>query len=227
MGHSGCSIVNSALRACNGARNPRCSFARALRGKSGITILPSRLGICSEKVVLLTISSKQLSDNKKEELDTDIRMTQQEFESLDDATLIWRCVEPSIREVRGKDPNTKSQAMKQLSGSQRALFLFQVLYGHAGNGVSAFFAQIAYLAESLDFWTGLQSAMKFFCDEEMLRVIEEFEHMYCMARQSQPVSPQELAELDQMYSARIPATLHRIAMYIRNHPAEFIAFGEN
>jgi hypothetical protein len=93
-------------------------------------------------------------------MDTDIRMTQLEFESLDDAALIWRCVEPSIREVRGKDPNTKSRAMQQLNSSQRALFLFQVLYGHAGNGAAAFFTQIAYLAETLDFFSALKSAMK-------------------------------------------------------------------
>ncbi len=156
-------------------------------------------------------------------MDTDILMTQQEFESLDDAALIWRCVEPSIREVRGKDPNTKSQAMQRLNGSQRALFLFQVLYGHAGNGAAAFFAQIAYLAETLDFFSALKSAMKFFNDEEMLRIVEQFERAYSALRQSQPVSPQELAELDQMYSERIPDTLHRTAAYIRTHPAEFLS----
>jgi hypothetical protein len=163
----------------------------------------------------------------KEEMDTDIRMTQQEFGTLDDAALIWRCVEPSIREVRAKDPHTKSRAMQSLNGSQRALFLFQVLYGHAGNGAAAFFTQIAYLAETLDFFSALKSAMKFFNDEEMLRIVERLECVYRAAKQSQPVSPQELKDLDQLYLARIPDTLHRIAAYIRTHPAEFLSLEEN
>lgn len=154
-------------------------------------------------------------------------MTKQEFDTLDDAALIWRCVEPTILEVRGKDPKTKSRAMLQLNSSQRALFLFQVLFGHAGNGAAAFFTQIAYLAETLDFFSALKSAMTFFGDEEMLHIVGQFECAYCAVRQSQPVSAQELTELDQMYSARIPVTLHRIAIYIRNHPTEFLSIEEN
>lgn len=160
-------------------------------------------------------------------MDTDIRMTRQEFESLDDAALIWCCVEPSILEVRGKEPGTKSKAMQQLSSSQRALFLFQVLYGHAGNGAAAFFTQTAYLAETLDCFSALKSAMTFFHDEEMLRIVEQFERAYIALKQSEPVSSQELEDLDQMYSERIPHTLHRIAAYIRTQPAEFLSLEEN
>ncbi len=66
-------------------------------------------------------------------------MKRQEFNMLDDEKLIWICVEPIIRKVRGKDPGVKSQVIMQLNNGQRALFLFQVLYGHTNNGIPLIF----------------------------------------------------------------------------------------
>ena len=59
----------------------------------------------------------------------------QESSKLDDEALIWVCVEPIVQKVRGKDPVIKSQVVMQLNTGQRALFLFQVLHGHANNGI--------------------------------------------------------------------------------------------
>ncbi|OPX87128.1 MAG: hypothetical protein A4E54_01791 [Pelotomaculum sp. PtaB.Bin117] len=65
-------------------------------------------------------------------------MKRQELDMLDDEKTLWICVGPIIRKVRGKDLGKKSQAIMQLNNGQRALFLFQVLYGHANNGIAHF-----------------------------------------------------------------------------------------
>ncbi|HWQ71980.1 MAG TPA: hypothetical protein VN370_06620 [Desulfitobacteriaceae bacterium] len=69
--------------------------------------------------------------------------------------------------------------MKQQEfNGQRALFLFQVLYGHANNGIPQFFTQVSYFADRLDIWAALKSRMKYFDDTEMLGLIEKMETAY-------------------------------------------------
>ena len=149
-------------------------------------------------------------------------MEQQEFNILDDERLIWICVEPIIRKVRGKDPEIKSQVFMQLNNGQRALFVFQVLYGHAGNGILQFFAHIAYLADRLDIWAALKSGMNYFNDIEMLCLIEKMEAAYySVTKQSENMI--SLSELEKSYKEGIPRTLKRVGSFIRNNPAEFTA----
>ena len=93
-------------------------------------------------------------------------MNQNELASIDDVAIIWKFAEPLIRDVRGKDPSTKKQGFVQLKEGQRALFMFQVLFGHAGNGTRAFFEYVSHLLGSLDVWSALTSAMKYFDDVE-------------------------------------------------------------
>ncbi|MEI6102306.1 MAG: hypothetical protein WCP73_10760 [Eubacteriales bacterium] len=118
-------------------------------------------------------------------------------------------------QARGKDPETKSRVLKQLNDGQRALFLFQVLYGHAHNGTAQFFGYLSYLTDQLDMWTALKSAMKYFGDTEMVNLIAKMEQAY--ASKETP-----LDELDAQYQRLIPETVRRIGTYIRNNPTEFI-----
>lgn len=149
-------------------------------------------------------------------------MKQQDFNMLDDEKLIWICVEPIVLKVRGKDPGIKSQVIMQLNNGQRALFLFQVLYGHANNGILQFFTQVSYLADRLDIWAALKSGMKYFSDTEMLGLIEKMETAYYeVTKQSENTIL--LDELERLYKERIPLTLKRIGSFIRNNPAEFTA----
>ena len=149
-------------------------------------------------------------------------MNQQEFHMLDDENLIWIYVELIIRKVRGKAPATKSQIIMQLTNGQRALFLFQVLYGHANNGIPQFFAQISYLADRLDIWSALKSGMKYFNDIEMLSLIEKMETVYAYYEVAQRREDRILLdELEKLYKERIPFTLKRIGSLIRSNPAEF------
>ncbi len=146
-------------------------------------------------------------------------MNLNEFSQLNDEQLIWVCAQPLIWQVRGKDPLTKAQYMKILSEAQRALFLFQVMYGHAHHGMALFFEQIAYIAESMDFWAALKASMRYFEDVEMLTIIGKMESAYGVLKQGNVVS---LDELDEQYNQRITATLNIIGKSIRNNPTEYI-----
>ena len=144
-------------------------------------------------------------------------MNQNELTTIDDATIIWKFAEPIIRDARGKDPSTKKQVFMQLKDGQRALFMFQVLYGHAGNGMNNFFEYISYLVDSLDVWSALISAMKYFDDVDMMKLIEKMEAAYT----SLSTQIKSVAELDEMYREIIPTTIKRIGECIRNNPEEF------
>jgi hypothetical protein len=148
-------------------------------------------------------------------------MKLQEFQRLGDEELIRACVEPIIRKARGKDPETKAKVVAGLNSGQRALFFFQVLYGHAGNGIPQFFEQISYLADQLDLWAALKSGIRYFDDTEMLELLEQMETAYHeAAKQSETtIAPNEL---DRLYQQRIPFTLRKIGSFIRSHPEEFI-----
>ncbi len=99
-------------------------------------------------------------------------------------------------------------------GYLRALFLFQVLYGHEDGGISGFFRQISYLTGTLDVWPALKSAFRYFGDREMLSLVEKMETAYSNEMTSEAV----IAELDRLYAARISETARRIASRIRENP---------
>ena len=147
-------------------------------------------------------------------------MEQNELSSLEDEKLVWRFVEPIIHQTRGKTPSIKSQVYMSLNDGQRALFMFQVMYGHAGNGISQFFSHISYLTDRLNLWLALKSAMKYFNDTDMVGFVEKMEIAY-FDQSSQAKNIPTLDELDQLYRELIPQTLKRIGTCIRNNPKEF------
>lgn len=149
-------------------------------------------------------------------------MRQQELNMLDDEQLIWKCVEPIIQKVRGRNPTIKSQVVMQLNNEQRALFVFQVLYGHANDGILSFFKQISYLADRLDIWDALKSAMEFFNDAEMLSIIKKMETAYYVTVEHRE-NTIPMDELDGLYAERIPFTLQQVGSFVRHNPAEYMS----
>jgi hypothetical protein len=146
-------------------------------------------------------------------------MGPKELTALSDEELIAFCVEPLIRDARGKDPETKARVLASLSSGQRALFMFQVLHGHADRGVLQFFRQISYLTEALDVWAALKSAMEYFKDTEMLELISKMESAFPEAASGERAG---LDALDRAYAEQISKTVRRIGSRIRMDPAAFL-----
>jgi hypothetical protein len=149
------------------------------------------------------------------------------FGTLDARSLAWLCIEPAIQLTRAKNISIKSQIYNQLTAGQQALYMFWVLYGHGGNGVIQFYAQIEYLLAQVDIWSQLRDAFTRFGDNKMVQLVGEMEAVYCALVLRNPVG--DLADvqatirrLDATYGQRIPVALERIADYIRVHPEEFV-----
>lgn len=140
------------------------------------------------------------------------------MQSLTDTELIWHCIEPIIKQTRAKDIRTKMDVYKNLPESKRALFMFQVLYGHAYNGTKELFAQISYLADAMDIWSAFKSAFNYFGDEKMSCIINNIQDAYYKSKQDTYFS---FGELDILYKQQIDNSVKLIAGYIRNNLSLF------
>lgn len=146
-------------------------------------------------------------------------MESEEFKSLPDTDLIRHCVEPIINQTRAKDIRTKMNVYKNLPDAKRALFMFQVLYGHANNGMKEFFAQISYLANAMDIWPAFKSAFNYFGDEKMSCIIDNIQDAYYKSKQDTDFS---FDELDILYKEQIDKSVKLLADYIRNNLSLFM-----
>lgn len=145
-------------------------------------------------------------------------MELKEIKSLSDTELIWHCIEPIINQTRAKDIRTKMDVYKNLTEAYRSLFMFQVLYGHAYNGMKEFFAHISYLADAMDIWSAFKSAFNYFGDEKMSCIINSIKEAYYIYKQDTDFS---LDELDVLYKEQIDKSVKLIADYIRNNLSLF------
>ncbi len=171
-------------------------------------------------------------------------VTRKDLEALNDVSLIWTCIGPVIQQVRGKNFTIKSEAYAHLAPGQRALFMFQVLYGHTSNGVEEFYLHQSYLLSQKGVWSQLQKGMKYFKDYAMVRVLEKMETVF------QSLQTEEFKENAEQYNALVteidkdvelsalmrclnesfrdalPLSIKLVAAYIRDHAEEFVQFSD-
>ena len=152
-------------------------------------------------------------------------MKRPDFELLNDEEVIWACVEPIMLRTGGKDPEKTAAELERMNDGQRALFLFQILYGHATQGILPLYAQVDHLMEKADVWSGIKAGMQYFGDLEMLNLVEAMEAGWYLIRNK----PEELLfveELEREYNETIPISVKLIASYVRSNASDFIEFEE-
>lgn len=165
-----------------------------------------------------------------------------DFAVLKDSSLIWTCIEPTIRQVQGKNFHVKAEAYSQLTIGQRALFMFQVLYGHTSNGVGEFYSSLSYLLSNKDVWTQLKKAMEYFGDYDMCKIVEkmDLEYQKIKIEKVEEGAEQDFAVADiisknaELYPSisflnkeltdTLSLTIKRVAAYVRNNADEFVLF---
>ena len=145
----------------------------------------------------------------------------QVFDSLEENALIWACIHPLIHEIRGKDPIIKIGVYSSLTKGQRALLMFQILYGHTSDSAAEFFG-MADMLSIKGIWGELQNSMRYFGDDTMLSLLQEMEEVYI----SGETGSNTIDSIDRKLHERIPESIKLICSYIRNHPGEFVRFGE-
>jgi hypothetical protein len=157
------------------------------------------------------------------------------FNSMDDIPLIWACIEPTIRQIRGKNLAVKSEVASHLSPGQQALLMFQIFYGHSRDGAAGFFSSVNYLLSSRGFWLELEKGMNYFNDHAMAELIKDMEKAYVILgeRQSEQIDiaierdvelKAAINQLDKRLFALIPAAIQLVASNIRTNPAEYVQF---
>jgi hypothetical protein len=154
-----------------------------------------------------------------------ITMTRKEFETLGDGALIWRCVEPAIREMRGRSFAVKTEAFVPLTKGQRALLMFQMVQGHMDQGLEAFLEHLNYLLSNPGVWQQMKEGMRHFGEMEMLRAVGDMEAAYEPETEKDgSMKRPDLREIEVRLTAILPEAAKRIAGFIRIHPEEYVLF---
>ncbi|WP_025852102.1 hypothetical protein [Paenibacillus ehimensis] len=165
-----------------------------------------------------------------------ITMKREVFETLEDRALLEACIEPTIRQIRGKGLRLKREVYAGLTPGQQALLMFQVLYGHAHSEPEYYWFVSHYI--SLGVWSEVKAGMRYFGDEAMLRIYEETEaaveaknrqpdggwrHFAVMDLDGDAELAASVARLFARYHQAAPETIRRIGERIRSIPGEFAA----
>lgn len=145
----------------------------------------------------------------------------QVFDSLEENALIWACIHPLIHEIRGKDPIIKTEVYSSLTKGQRALLMFQILYGHTSDSAAEFFG-MADILSIKGIWGDLQNSMQYFGDDAMRSLLQEMEEAY----KSGKTGRSTINSIDRKLQERMPESIKLICSYIRSNPGEFVRFGE-
>ncbi|OKP96404.1 hypothetical protein [Paenibacillus sp. P46E] len=168
-----------------------------------------------------------------------VGIDRKEFNSLTDERLGWVCMEPTFKLIRGKSPEVKAAAIKQLGKGQTALCMFRIMYDHSYKSSAEFYAWSSYLLDQQGTWNGVLEGVRFFADDAMFELLEETRKRletrnrrlglgWGDARLNDIETDAELLEIVNGLYARfkrlIPNTHNVIAEYIRAHPDEFVEF---
>ncbi len=164
-----------------------------------------------------------------------VRMKQKDYEALDGIPLIWACIEPVIRQVRGRSFETKTGVYAQLTSGQQALLMFQILYGHTVNGVQEFLMYQSYMLQNKGTWAQMHNAMEVFGAFDMLRFLDELAAVYeehrdaieqykvqaaCVPEDAPLSVP--LGKLDARLREVFPAAVALVCTYIRDNAEQFV-----
>ncbi|NUU62124.1 hypothetical protein [Paenibacillus agri] len=166
-----------------------------------------------------------------------VTVKQHDFDALDDERLGWICMEPTFQQIRGKEMSVKTQVISQLTKGQQALCMFSVLYDHAKNSVSEYYAWISILLDTPGYWSSVTEGLHFFSDTSMISLLDETKEVLEARNRRLGVqwSDATFKDLDQDHELLDTVTLlferfltlsqgslQQISAYIRLNPQEFV-----
>jgi hypothetical protein len=185
------------------------------------------LKFCNEKVASFN------KTEQKSEVNMSSIVSDQDFTSSDDKTLGWKCIEPVIQRIRGKDLEAKSAVYTSLTPGQQSLLIFWIIYGHTRNGIKQFYDELEYVIVNPDFWKEFKVKYDRFGDDNFLNLIKELENVYY--NHIKPFDSTSICLndtdflkairlLDKKFNEIVPESFKKIGKFIRNNPEEFILF---
>ncbi|WP_187355305.1 hypothetical protein ['Paenibacillus yunnanensis' Narsing Rao et al. 2020] len=169
-------------------------------------------------------------------------MDKETFQSLSDEALGRACMEPVFGQIRGKSPQLKARVVAELGQGRAALCMFRVMYDHSSPSAAEFYAWISYMQEQPGYWSGVLRGLEFFGDRIMYGFLEETRQTFAAwnLRGGRGWEETSLSDLERDPELRRIAetlyvrfqtvaaeSLRIIAAYIREHPQEFVRFGQD
>ncbi|KOR90241.1 hypothetical protein [Paenibacillus solani] len=97
-------------------------------------------------------------------------------EDLKKNNLSWLCIQPMLLSIRGRDLSAKSEMYNLLNEGQQALYLFYAFHNHS-NSISEFYWFTTYFMGDLKAWNGVKKGVRFFKGNELLSILEQWEHV--------------------------------------------------
>ncbi len=168
-----------------------------------------------------------------------VTVKRKDFEVMNDISLIWTCIEPTIQQIRGKNFEIKSKAYASLNLGQRSLLMFQMLYGHTSNGAEEFYTHQYYLLSNEGVWSQLKKGMQYFGDYDMMFILEKMEMDFKSQKTEEYINAVEQpsilfnkytelssskSNLNKLLRDAFPSSIKLVATYIRNNTGEFVQF---
>lgn len=153
-----------------------------------------------------------------------VTVKRKDFEAMNDPSLIWTCIEPTIQKIRGKNFTIKSEAYLQLNEGQKALLMIQILYGHTLHGVEEFYSHLSYLLSNKGMWSQLKNGMLYFGAYDMIRLLDEMNTVYDDLKTGKLPSYSTLSRLDVLLNEILPSVISMVGSYIRSNPEQFVQF---
>jgi hypothetical protein len=155
-----------------------------------------------------------------------VEMKRQEFESIGDMELIKVCIEPTLLQIRGKNPSLMSQIISQLTPGQQALCMFTVLHPEQSSEAE-YYSWVSYLLEQPNYWMGVIGGLRFFSESSMIQLLEETKGI--LEASNREISLEDNLDLQtkitlffERFQSIVPDSIKRISLYIRSNPQEFV-----
>jgi hypothetical protein len=133
----------------------------------------------------------------------------------------------------------KSQTLAGLNQSQQALFMYGVWYDHAKQSPMELYCWTAYILSQPGYWEGVTRAFRYFEEGAISDILEELRTILdtYVLQQGRALSEVTFKDLElredlrrqveecyERFQSAVPASLHRLAQYIRAHAEQFFIF---
>jgi len=154
---------------------------------------------------------------------------------LQNIQLSWKCIEPMLLAVRGKDYPTKMEMYQKLNEGQKGLYLFYSFHNHA-NTVAEFYWFSNYYITEIQSWSGIKRGVEFYQDTEMVDLLDQIQSFIRKRNQEnnseRKVSPSDLETDEELnfnvkvffnrYRVLSENTINLMNKWIVNHEEDFI-----
>ena len=146
-----------------------------------------------------------------------VKMSVEDFESMDDLSLCRACVWDASMKMRGTDNETRASVYDSLTPGQQAVFMFWVLNARGPRGFMQLHEQLPHLVWEASFWDGLRAAGRVVGVEELVTLTDAF-----LKLREGEGNEEAIAKLDASLAQLIRRELPRFAAYIRANPGQFV-----